>query len=177
MAKLSKPPIPMKMYKHFAVVTVSLTAAIAMFADHDNREAMAEHIEEQREEAELRRASAERFGAPTLVRNDERTGGGSFGEDNTAYGAPPSTGRRSGGSSSNTDWTGGDFASSSSRSGRPAIIGVDQDYIDSLSEEEYQEFLASLPEETREGFDPREREAQRAALERESELRSGRRGS
>ena len=38
MAKLTKPPIPAKMYKHFAVATVSLTGAIAMFADDGNRD-------------------------------------------------------------------------------------------------------------------------------------------
>ncbi|MBH5322486.1 hypothetical protein [Aurantiacibacter sediminis] len=45
MAKLSKPPIPLKMYKHFAVVTLSMTAAIAMFADSDHRSAASAQAE------------------------------------------------------------------------------------------------------------------------------------
>ena len=37
MAKISKPPVPVKLYKHFAAVTIVLTGAIAMFADEDQR--------------------------------------------------------------------------------------------------------------------------------------------
>jgi len=41
MAQLSKPPIPLTMYKHFAVGTLTMTACIAMFANGGNRAAIA----------------------------------------------------------------------------------------------------------------------------------------
>jgi hypothetical protein len=41
MAQQSKPPIPLTMYKHFAVGTLTMTACIAMFANGGNRAAMA----------------------------------------------------------------------------------------------------------------------------------------
>ena len=67
MAQISKPPIPLTMYKHFAVATVTLTACIAMFADSDNREAMAEEVEEHQQQ-EVQPSSEESDSRPELVR-------------------------------------------------------------------------------------------------------------
>lgn len=88
MAKISKPPVPVKLYKHFAVVTVVLTATIALFADGENREAVANHIEQREEQARLQRASQEITGRPRLVRS-EGTMQGSFGsESDSGFGQP-----------------------------------------------------------------------------------------
>ena len=128
MAKLSKPPIPLTLYKHFAVATIILTAAIAMFADDGNRQAMAEHIEERERQEQLREASARITGPPRLVRA-ETAPQGEFGDENI-----PLESRRWRASSQqdqNTDMF------ESSASGRISVPGYDQEWIDALSEEDY----------------------------------------
>lgn len=169
MAKVSKSTIPLKMYKHFAVVTLCLTASIAMFADSDNRNAMAQHIDERQQDAEFRRASAEQFGAPRLVERPPEPVQGSFGDEGGGYGAPTTT--VSGSSSI------GNYEPRTVRSGRPLIPGYDQAYLDSLSEAEYDELLQTLPEETRASANAENRAQQIADLQRDSARRSGRRGA
>ena len=59
MRRTVTPAVPPGLYRHFAAVTVVLTAALAMFADGENREAQA--AQAAREPSEARAA------APTLV--------------------------------------------------------------------------------------------------------------
>ncbi|WP_271077992.1 hypothetical protein [Aurantiacibacter sp. MUD61] len=159
MAKLTKPPIPLKMYKHFAVVTLSMTAAIAMFADSDQREAIeAETAITYVEQTEV--APSDRRVGGMVDARQERTQG-SFGSENGGFG---------GGSSS--PGGGGSWSVADSRSqGRISVPGYTRGWIDSLTDEQYESFLASLPPELR---DP---EAAREQAIRASARRSGRRGS
>ena len=128
MAKISKPPVPVKMYKHFAVVTVGMTAMIALFADGENREAAAGHIENRHEEARVRAASQEITGAPRLVRAD-RQSAGSFGSEASGdFGQP-------------MDNTGisADFsnASRSTNRSRQTLPNMTPEEVAALSQEEY----------------------------------------
>ncbi|KLI63764.1 hypothetical protein [Aurantiacibacter marinus] len=163
MAQLSKPPIPLKMYKHFAMATISLTAGIAMFADSDNRHAVSNHIEEREQNARLQQASAEITTPRELIRRDRGTQG-TFGDEAGISGSPTVTPR-----SSNS----GSFAPPQTGR-RSAVAGYEQAFIDGMSEAEYRAFLAALPPQMR-GADANDAE-QRAAIEAASARRSGRRG-
>lgn len=65
-----------KMYRHFAVVTVCLTGALAILADGENREAVADELAKREQRAELERVEAEKFGQPRLVTSVARRGDG-----------------------------------------------------------------------------------------------------
>ena len=173
MAKLSKPPIPLTLYKHFAVATLVLTAAIAMFADDGNREAMAEHIEEREREAHLRAASQEITGPPRLVRADT-TPRGTFGSENAGYGAPtasaPRPSRGSGRSRSQSDLAG-------SAQGRISVPGYDQEWIDALGEQEYAIFRDQTVTGNLASNDGDQAEGRRQMMERQRRRGGARGGS
>jgi hypothetical protein len=78
---------PMRMYRHFAVVTLVLTAAMAIFADGERRGAMAEEIAARQQRARLEQASVAKFGKPKLV-SKVAQGPGSFAPDPGGYGEP-----------------------------------------------------------------------------------------
>ncbi|MGV2496184.1 hypothetical protein [Altererythrobacter sp. Ery1] len=84
-----------KMYRHFAVVTVCLTSALAILADGENREAVADELARRDRQAELKRAEAEKFGTPELITSSALRGGhaASFDYGGTAstFGAPMDT--------------------------------------------------------------------------------------
>ncbi|GGD50117.1 hypothetical protein GRI62_06960 [Erythrobacter arachoides] len=163
MATLSKPPIPLKMYKHFAVVTLTLTAGIAMFADSDNREAMAQQVEDHQQDAELGRASAERVGSGELERRDLE-GGGAFGNEDAGYGEPGMIVRpvgRSGGRRRPGATT------------RIAIPGYTPEQIAALSEADYSRLVAALPPQQRFATDTAPSAADVTAIERASARRAG----
>ena len=81
--KAQSQPVTARMYRHFAIFTVAITAAMALFADGENREAVASEIAKQR--------PVQPGGAVgTLVRKELRPTGG-FGPDETfdsSFGAP-----------------------------------------------------------------------------------------
>lgn len=68
MARTSTPPIPAKMYRHFAVITIAFTALLALFADGENEQVVTQQVSERRQEIALRQESYARFGAPKLER-------------------------------------------------------------------------------------------------------------
>ncbi len=51
-------PVTAKMYRHFAIVTVGITACLAMFADGENREAVHDSIVRQQQQQQM--AAAEK---------------------------------------------------------------------------------------------------------------------
>ena len=170
MAKLKKPPIPLKMYQHFAAVTVVMTAGIALFADGENREAMATHIEERERERELQALSAEITGTRELVRRDDRTRG-TWGAETGPNGAPMDNPQSSSASSRRSSGGGG-----RTRARRATIPGYDRAFIESLSEEEYRALVGSLPAEYRGTAEAGPTPEQMAALENASRRRAGSRG-
>ncbi|MFM5929539.1 MAG: hypothetical protein ACKOPQ_01375 [Novosphingobium sp.] len=72
---LAEIPVPPKMIRHFAVVTVIITACIALFADGERRQAMADEVDQQRQQAELRQAEAAQSGPKQYQPPVVRTGG------------------------------------------------------------------------------------------------------
>jgi hypothetical protein len=61
-----------KVYRHFAVVTVAVTAAMGMFADGETRDAAASEIAAHDQQVALARANAHKFGEPKLIRHSEQ---------------------------------------------------------------------------------------------------------
>ncbi len=134
MAKISKPPVPAKLYKHFAVVTVVLTAMIALFADGENREAIASHVEQREEQARIERASQEITGPPRLIRS-EATLQGSFdggGEFDSGFGQPMDNVGVSANFSN---------APRSTHLARRALPNMTPEEVAALSQEEYERLL------------------------------------
>ncbi|WAT18224.1 hypothetical protein OZN62_01205 [Aurantiacibacter sp. MUD11] len=129
MARISKPPVPAKMYKHFAVVTVMLTFMIALFADGETQQTIAEH----QRQAELQAASRQVTAPPTLARRGEQVVG-SFGDEGLdGFGNP-------------TDETGASagttFTRQSSRNDRQLLPNMTREEVAALSQEEYERLRA-----------------------------------
>lgn len=168
MAKISKPPVPAKLYKHFAVVTVVLTATIALFADGESREAVVSHIDQHDEQAGVERASQEVTGPPRLIRS-EATLQGSFdggGEFDSSFGQPMD----SVGVSANFS-----NAPRSTHLARRALPNMTPEEVAELSQEEYERLLrlyadAGVIEDV-------DRSAQMSEIEAASARRMGHGGS
>ncbi len=174
MAKISKKStVPTKMYRHFAVVTVLLTASLAMFADGENREYYAEQDNAQQrqsaenspwveseQEDEDREENTPAYGQAQLVRRDGSQAVGSFGSEND----PSSYGRASGPGARR-------ISSQLLPAENSENAGFTAAYLDKLSEDELDRLLAALEE------DGIENEAERrqaiAILEAGSLRRSG----
>lgn len=84
----SQPVIPVsaKMYRHFAVITVAITTCLAVFADGENREAIAQQLAEKKANHEMQQAERElakngKGGNNRLNFTDNRKVKGSFGTD------------------------------------------------------------------------------------------------
>jgi hypothetical protein len=163
MVSPTAPAIPLKMYRHFAVVTLALTSAIALFADGENRAAVAEHIAEQQQANALRRESRARFGAPRLV-GTQPTVVGSFDDEpglGDAFGAPMD----GAGSRSTHGGSGIDPAEGAQQ------LGYSQEYLDSLSPVERELLLKGLEQNGLLADETRSRQA--AAIDAASARRSG----
>ena len=75
-------PVSAKMYRHFAVVTVTITTCLAIFADGENRQALAEEVAARQQQNELRAAEQEKSGtAGRPLFQDKRKAKSSFGPD------------------------------------------------------------------------------------------------
>lgn len=55
-------PVDARMYRHFAAITLAVTALVALFADGENRQAIADEVEARETRRELREQQAERPG-------------------------------------------------------------------------------------------------------------------
>lgn len=170
MATLSKPPIPLKMYKHFAIMTVTLTASIAMFADEDKREAAVEQLE-TRQVAQSEPQAKVVTDSQGLVRNDLAQPGSGFGTENRGYGGPtvrPASVRGT---------ARPDPRRQPTSDGRLSVPGYDQAWIDAMSPEQYRIFLESISEEALDdAVTAEDRRRQQSALEAASARRAGRSG-
>jgi len=163
MARTLTPTIPPKMYRHFALVTVLLTAGIAMFASGENREAAAAQIEERQQRQEFEQKSREKFGPPTVGRRAEPRHG-TFASDDEVFdqrfGRPTA---RSGGWASTAD--------SAPQAARASQAGYSEQYLATLSDEGRELLRAEMEAENR--LSPEEREQRDAALLAASSRRSG----
>jgi hypothetical protein len=143
MARIAKPAIPLAAYRRFAIITVGVTALLALFASGNSREAIADELAQQQREAELQRISAERTSKPVIGRRDPDQQARYSDSDTTDFGAPMMSVAGSGGSSSTLEsfTTGGGAA----RRGTQVVIpGYSQTYLNSLSEDEYQRLLRNV---------------------------------
>jgi len=162
MAKLSKPPVPVKMYKHFAAVTVVMTAAIAMFAD-DNQRAVAEAREPRMVEQTGRSNSTPAYGEARLVRAEAEVPGSFGSETDSGYGQPMLNPGGGGNRSS--------IARRAVSTSRQALPNMTPEEVAALSQEEYERLLelyaaAGIIEDI-------DRSAQMSEVEAASARRSG----
>jgi hypothetical protein len=97
MAQIKTPPISARTYRHFAAVTVAITAALAILADGENRRTIADGVDtriaQRRETARIERAQVAKFGKPKLVRRQTPRSGdwgiGGYGDAfDASYGTP-----------------------------------------------------------------------------------------
>lgn len=77
--------VPKNLYKHFAVLTLVITASVAIFADGENKQVVVEQIEKH-QAAKVRRAEAHRASDQTVngLRDNRLVTGG-----NDDIGTPP----------------------------------------------------------------------------------------
>ena len=167
MAQLYMPPIPMKMYRHFAAVTVALTACLAFFADGEKREAVANHIEERERQAEIEAKSDALFGQSELTRAEPDQSHSSF--DDMSEGTQ--TGSKFGRPTDNLNGIVNTFPGASGTT-RALIAGYSRSYIEGLSDEEYEQLVRSM-QQAENGMNGDERERNRRSLESRSRMRSG----
>lgn len=83
---LASIPVPAKVVRHFAAITLAITACIALFADGERREAIGAEIKADRQRQELRTLDAERNGPQKIGAKQEFTRGGGFGEESSGSG-------------------------------------------------------------------------------------------
>lgn len=163
MVRAKTSAIPPKMYRHFALVTVAVTASIAMFANGENREAVAAQIAQHRKETQVRPPSAPQFGTPTVSRaarqrpefaDDLEVFDGTFGRPTTRTVA---------------HFTHGALAKDVAV--QASYAGYSEEYLASLSEDERALLLKGLADQGM--LTPAERSRKSAALNAASLRRSG----
>lgn len=161
MAQITKPAIPIKVYRHFAVVTLALTAFLALFASGENEELRQQAVQERSpQSAGPRTAPTPAYGQPELAR---RGANGQFGDE---AGSDNDFGRPS--------MRGGDarfINPASLPAANSENAAFTQEYLDSLSEEELDALLRAMREG---GIDDSERRQATAVMEAGSRRRSGR---
>lgn len=156
--------IPPKMYRHFALVTVALTASVAMFADGENREAAAAQIEEPEAPAPAQQDLAPPPKPTATRRARERheafVQSGGFDGFDPSFGMPMDRAMSSLGAYANQLMP------------EATQAGYSEAYLASLDPEERALLIGGLEQEGM--LAPGERERKTAALIAASEARSGR---
>ena len=80
--KAKTAPNNAKMYRHFAAVTILLTAAVAVMADGNSRRTVEDAVDQHQKEQALQEANAEMFGTGRLIDNSKSDQvQGEFGDD------------------------------------------------------------------------------------------------
>jgi hypothetical protein len=94
---LASIPVPAKMVRHFAVVTLVITACIALFADGERREAIGAEIRADQQRQQMRALDAERTGPRKIGAEKDVNRGSGFGEETSGSGGDTSVNPDSGG--------------------------------------------------------------------------------
>jgi len=154
--------VPPKMYRHFALVTVLLTTAVAMFAEGENREARTTQVERREKPGVLRQDTPAKAPKPTLARRTTQPHHRFVQE---VRGFDVSFGRP-------MDHARGSLAAYTTQvASEVTQAGYSEAYLSTLRTEERDLLLKGL---SREGLlSPEERERKSAALIAASEARSG----
>jgi hypothetical protein len=139
MAQIRKPAITLKVYRHFAAITVAITLTLGFFANGEGRQALADEVAERQQEAKLQQAQVARFGQPKLIRRrtgsaNDRGYGGGF---DSGYGEPSDSGATTLVSGT---WQGRVNANSRMPSSY-APYGISQAQWDAMSKEQREAFL------------------------------------
>lgn len=79
-------PVPAKMYRHFATVTIVITACIALFADGERREAIGAEIKADQQRQEMRALDAQRNGPAKVGADRQFHSGGGWGSESGVSG-------------------------------------------------------------------------------------------
>jgi hypothetical protein len=162
MAKITKPPIPMQMYRHFAAATIVLATAMAFLAsenrsENEQRQATAASATVQTP----RPSNTPAYGQAQLINNGG--GSGSFGSEASPTGSFGRPSRRDGGNP---------FINSAQVPGANSEnAGFTPSYLDRLTEEELDALLRGMREGGIES--ETERRQATAVMEAASRRRSG----
>lgn len=153
------------MYRHFALVTVVLTAGLAMFVDGENREAVAAHIEDAARRAPPAPANPATLGASEAerkphVRAAEFASDGSVFDD--TFGLPMDRPYLRRGNTS---------ALPPAVASQASLAGYSEEYLASLGDQERELLLKGLEEQGL--LSSAERRRKSAALVAASHRRSG----
>ncbi len=137
-----------KLYRQFAAVTVAITLTIAIFADGESRQAIADEVAERDRKPAAREANADRFGAPKLIVEKPKRAQArdSFGTGQTTFGQPTLNPSR-GGVASSQSGSGSGRVSAVTGTARERTLsdfGISDEEIASLSPEERAAFLQRL---------------------------------
>jgi len=167
MAQLSKPAIPVKMYRHFALVTFGLTACLAVLAQGSNQSAADELAAppSPAPSAAPRASATPRYGQAEFRQGNSVETSNGFGADD----GPTGPVRTGGGRSSQY------INSSMLPAEGSENAGFTREYLDSLSDEELSELLRQL--QAGGVDDPARRRQALAVIETSSRRRSGRAAS
>lgn len=105
MRRAAPPPLPVSpaLLRHFAVVTVVITAGLAMFASGENREIVVEQIKAQQQKNHAKQVEREKGGNRRVVVEGMRTAPGVSYDAPEEYRDPPGGG--GGGGSSDSGWS------------------------------------------------------------------------
>lgn len=83
---LASIPVPAKMYRHFATITIVITACIALFADGERREAIGAEIRANQQRQEMRALDAQRNGPSKVGADRQVNRGAGFGSESGGSG-------------------------------------------------------------------------------------------
>lgn len=127
-----------KMYRHFAMITIAISTVIAVFANGDTQDALAQN----KQHAEMKRAEQKEFGKAKIGdhRKDDAKKRGSGGGFRGEFGAPMDGMGGNGGNS-------GFIPTTMALGPSPIIIEVDQAALAKMSAEQRKAYLKALEDE------------------------------
>jgi hypothetical protein len=137
MVQISMPPIPMKMYRHFAVVTLLLTGTLAMLAEGHHRNLAEPATPESAVVSTPTPTNTPAYGQAQIA--NRASGSGNFGEE-ARPGGSYGRGTGSGGVGGNY----GFLRPSDAPAANSENAGFTAAYLDSLTEEELDALLQGL---------------------------------
>jgi hypothetical protein len=79
-------PISPRLFRHFAVITAAISACVAMFADGEGREAVANELAERQRKNELLIAEAAKVGTRSVGFDKAKAGRGAVAQANASVG-------------------------------------------------------------------------------------------
>ena len=178
MAKAKKAGVDARMYRHFAAITVMLTAGIAVFSDGDGQESAQAKIIAKEQAARDAGKDVRKYGEAKLVNKLEGSngvprGGGGFDESVSDFGQPMDD---AGGANDSSFLADMEAVPQHNRmavpSGYNAQYGISEEELEKLTPEQRKKLLEQI-KLARYGKSPEERREQIEKLKELSRERSG----